>query len=63
MSNVETLLKTITGEKQKWMTTKSVVGDPITLQDTTLIPLISIGMGFGAGDYMNPGSISTFAIK
>ena len=30
MSDVETLQKTITGEKQKCMTTKSVVGDPIT---------------------------------
>jgi uncharacterized spore protein YtfJ len=49
MGDVETLLKTITGEMQKSMTSKSVVGDPITIQDTTLIPLISIGMGFGAG--------------
>lgn len=49
MGDVETLLKTITGEMQKSMTSKSVVGDPITVQDTTLIPLISIGMGFGAG--------------
>lgn len=49
MNDIETLLKTITGEMQKSMTSKSVVGDPITIQDTTLIPLISIGMGFGAG--------------
>ena len=49
MSDVETLLKAITGEIQKSVTTKSVVGDPITIQETTLIPLINIGMVFGAG--------------
>lgn len=49
MSDIETLLKTITGEMQKSMTAKSVVGEPITIQETTVIPLISMGMGFGAG--------------
>ena len=49
MNDVETLLKAITSEMQKSMTTKSVVGDPITIQETTLIPLINIGMVFGVG--------------
>lgn len=49
MSDAEAMLKAITDEMQKSMTPRSVVGDPITVQDTTLIPLISIGMGFGAG--------------
>lgn len=48
MNDVDTLLKAITGEMHKSMTSKSVVGDPITFQDTTIIPLLSIGMGFGA---------------
>lgn len=49
MNDIETLLKAITGEMQKSMTAKSVVGEPMTIQETTIIPLISMGMGFGAG--------------
>jgi uncharacterized spore protein YtfJ len=36
-------------EIEKVLNTRTVVGDPITVDGKTLIPLISIGFGFGAG--------------
>jgi len=49
MEDVEKLVKTSLGEIEKLLSTKSVVGDPITIEGSTIIPLISIGFGFGAG--------------
>ncbi len=49
MEIVESLTKTTLGEIEKVLTTRTVVGEPITIEGTTLIPLISIGFGFGAG--------------
>jgi uncharacterized spore protein YtfJ len=49
MENVESLVKTTLGEIEKVLSTKTVVGEPVTLQDATLIPLITAGFGFGAG--------------
>lgn len=49
MEVVENLVKTTLGEIEKVLTTRTVVGEPITLEGTTLIPLISVGFGFGAG--------------
>ncbi len=49
MEVVENLVKTTLGEIEKVLNTKTVVGEPITVEGTTLIPLISAGFGFGAG--------------
>ncbi|MFC2016106.1 GerW family sporulation protein [Chloroflexota bacterium] len=49
MEIVESLTKTTLGEIEKVLTTRTVVGEPITIEGRTLIPLISIGFGFGAG--------------
>jgi uncharacterized spore protein YtfJ len=49
MEHVENLLKTTLGEIERLLNTKSVVGEPITIEGTTVIPLVSIGFGFGAG--------------
>ena len=49
MEVVDGLVKTTLGEIEKVLSTKTVVGEPITIQGTTLIPLISVGFGFGAG--------------
>lgn len=49
MNMVESLVKTTLEEIEKVLTTRTVVGEPITIEDTTLIPLISVGFGFGAG--------------
>jgi len=49
MEVVDSLVKTTLGEIEKVLSTRTVVGDPITAEGATLIPLISIGFGFGAG--------------
>ncbi len=49
MEHVESLLKTTLGEIERLLNTRTVVGDPITVEGHTVIPLISIGFGFGAG--------------
>jgi uncharacterized spore protein YtfJ len=49
MKDAENLFsKTIT-EIERMLNTKTVVGDPITVEGNTLIPLVSVGFGFGAG--------------
>jgi len=49
MEYVENLLKTTLGEIERMLTTKTVVGEPISVEGATIIPLIAIGFGFGAG--------------
>ena len=48
MEVVENLVKTTLGEIEKVLSTKTVVGEPITAEGATLIPLISAGFGFAA---------------
>jgi uncharacterized spore protein YtfJ len=47
--DVEKLFGTAVNEIERMLNTKTVVGDPITIEDHTLIPLISVGFGFGVG--------------
>ena len=49
MENLEKILKATLGEIEKILSTKGVVGEPITIGDNTIVPLSSIGFGFGAG--------------
>ena len=49
MEHVENLLKTTLAEIERLLTTRTVVGEPITIEGNTIIPLISFGFGFGAG--------------
>lgn len=49
MKDVETLFGTAISEIERMLNTKTVVGDPITIEGNTLIPLVSVGFGFGAG--------------
>ena len=49
MAEVESVTKTTLEEIEKVLSTKTVVGEPMTIEGNTLIPLISIGFGFGAG--------------
>lgn len=49
MTDVEQLFGTAIKEIERMLNTKTVVGDPITVEGSTLIPLISVGFGFGAG--------------
>lgn len=49
MEAVDSLVKTTLQEIEKLLSTRTVVGEPITVEGATLIPLISVGFGFGAG--------------
>jgi uncharacterized spore protein YtfJ len=49
MEHVENLLKTTLGEIERLLNTRTVVGEPIKIEGTTVIPLISVGFGFAAG--------------
>ncbi|MFQ5607886.1 MAG: GerW family sporulation protein [Candidatus Zixiibacteriota bacterium] len=48
-NNVVELLQGIVGELKDIARTESIVGDPITIGDRTLVPVIRISIGFGAG--------------
>jgi uncharacterized spore protein YtfJ len=49
MDDVEKMVKTTLGEIEKVLDAKTVVGEPIIIEGTTLIPLMSVGFGFAAG--------------
>lgn len=49
MKDIEGLFGQAIGEIERMLSTKTVVGEPITVEGHTLIPLVSIGFGFGVG--------------
>lgn len=49
MENVEPIFKTAIEEIERMLDSKTVVGEPITVEGHTIIPLVSVGFGFGAG--------------
>lgn len=49
MKGVEQLFGTAINEIERMLNSKTVVGEPFTVEGNTLIPLISVGFGFGAG--------------
>ena len=49
MEDIENMVKTTLSQIEKVLSSKTVIGEPITVGDTTLIPLLSMGFGFGAG--------------
>lgn len=49
MKNVENLFNTTITEIERMLNTKTVIGEPITVEGNTMIPLVSVGFGFGAG--------------
>lgn len=49
MEDIDKLFDKAVSEIERMLNTKTVVGEPITVEGNTLIPLISVGFGFGAG--------------
>ena len=49
MKDVDSLFVKAIGEIERILNTKTVVGEPITVEGTTIIPLVSVGFGFGVG--------------
>jgi uncharacterized spore protein YtfJ len=45
----DNLLKTALAEVEHLLNARTVVGEPITVDGNTLIPLMAVGFGFGAG--------------
>ncbi len=48
MEDIDKLVATSMGEIEKLLSTKSVIGEPITIEGNTVIPMMSIGFAFGA---------------
>ena len=59
MEEVENLIKICLGEIERMLTTKTVVGEPMTVEGNTIIPLFSIGFGFGGGGGRGKGPKET----
>ena len=50
MENIDKLFDKAVGEIERMLNTKTVVGEPITVEENTLIPLVNVGFGFGVGE-------------
>lgn len=48
-NKVSEILKDIVGELKNIATSQTVVGDPITVGEKTVVPVVKISLGFGAG--------------
>ena len=48
-NRVSEILKDIVGELKDIASSQTVIGDPITVGDKTVVPVVKISVGFGAG--------------
>jgi len=48
-NNVVEILKGVVGELKEMAQSESIIGDPITIGERTVIPIVKISVGFGAG--------------
>ncbi len=55
MDSMNSGLETLFGKMENFISTKTVVGDPITVGDITIVPLIDVSFGVGAGSSGNKG--------
>lgn len=46
---VEGIFKQAVDEIERMLNTKTVVGEPLSIDGNTIIPLVSVGFGFAAG--------------
>lgn len=49
MGQVDNMVKTTVEEIDKMLSARTVLGQPVTVEGATLIPVISVGFWFGAG--------------
>ncbi len=54
MENIDKLFEKAITEIERILSTKTVVGEPITIEGNTLIPLVNVGFGFGGGQCDEP---------
>jgi uncharacterized spore protein YtfJ len=48
-NNVSDILKGVVGELREIAKSETVIGEPVTIGDRTVIPIVKISFGFGAG--------------
>lgn len=48
-NNVVDILKSVVGELREISKSETIIGEPITVGDKTVIPVVKISVGFGAG--------------
>ena len=56
MPELTDILRAITEEMQKSLSPRTAVGEAVTVDGRTVIPLMSVGMGFGAGSSLGKES-------
>ncbi|MDJ0917573.1 MAG: spore germination protein GerW family protein [Woeseiaceae bacterium] len=49
MEGIDNLFDKSVSEIERMLNTKTVVGEPIKIENHTLIPLVNVGFGFGVG--------------
>ncbi|MDH3217955.1 MAG: spore germination protein GerW family protein [Gammaproteobacteria bacterium] len=49
MEDISILFDKAVAEIERMLNSKTVVGEPITVEGNTLIPLVNVGFGFGVG--------------
>ena len=49
MSNLNSNLETLFSKMENFVSTKTVVGEPITIGDMVIVPLVDVAFGVGAG--------------
>jgi uncharacterized spore protein YtfJ len=47
--SIEEILKTAGGDLQKLLSANNILGDPVDVEDKTLVPVIGFGFGYGSG--------------
>ncbi|MDW7725556.1 MAG: spore germination protein GerW family protein [Candidatus Methanoperedens sp.] len=52
---VDEILKNVTEEIANMISTKTVIGDALTIQGKTIIPVTSVSFGFGSGGVVRAG--------
>ncbi len=52
---VEDIIETTVNELEKLVRTETVVGDPMEVGDTKIVPIIKVSFGFGAGSGEDKG--------
>jgi len=55
LEDVEKLLRTTADELEKMLSSKTVMGEPVTIGDVTIVPLRSAGFWFGTGGLVGKG--------
>ncbi len=55
-SNATEILDTLMRNLKEIVNTKTVVGDPVTVGTMTILPVMKVSLGFGAGAGSPPGS-------